>query len=125
MAARRRGKRNCTLRFKPDLWGRVPESEGTVLFDGTVTLMDNDGEGLYAPVSISEPLVLGNTVTMTFGDESFTGTVTEPSPNVLAVLFDEEGTINIGTIESDTMIGVPYSMGTEGETVAVKVVQSE
>ena len=127
MAARRRGKRNCILRFKPDLWGRVPESEGTVLFDGTVTL-----EGTEGMVTLSEAMVVGKTLTITLEGQTVTAECIDYEGAVAAI-----ASVFFESAERNMSIAMPPGETTayielenvephiEGGEFSLKIVQSE
>ena len=86
MPVRRRRRHEHTLRFKPDLWGRETES-GTVLFDGVVNL-DENGE---AQIELSADMVLGNKVTLNFGDDEYVAYVGCEGSTAFARFWSDSG----------------------------------
>ena len=97
-----RRKRNHTLRFKPDLWGRVPAEDG-VLFDGTISLTDT-GEGtlIGTPVGGLAPQV-GVTYDITINGTTKQGTAQGAGDNAVIQIAGGEGDIimygsNAGTV---------------------------
>lgn len=64
---------------------------------------------------------------MTFNGTEYSGTVTEGTgaSGMVVVYFNEDQTFYVLTWEGDTGIGLPYDMGSVGESVSVRIVQTD
>ena len=106
MAVRR--KRNHTLRFKEDLWGR----QTATLFNGKAEFTyDEDLQVYSAEISLQWELVEGATISVIIEGATATGTVVESGGNLGAPLYIEEN--EVGAIYTDD--DGTYLQFTEGE----------
>lgn len=79
MAIHVRRKRNVTPRFKPDMWGRDPGSEGEVLFEGTLELEEAEGS-----VALDSPMVAGKMLAITLDGQTVTAETVDYEGAVVA-----------------------------------------
>ena len=101
-------------------WGEVEESSGTVLYDGAVTLEDNEGEGVFGQV-VEGTLEIGKTINMTLNGSEYSGTVVEiRGMNGVNFLDDAE----LGLMEQGGAIYLisDYGYASVGENT-IKIVQ--
>ena len=126
MAIHVRRKKHTTPRFKPDMWGRVPADQGTVLYDGSVT-MTLEGEEPYqylsGTVSFDDTVEAFKWTTLYFDDGVYSNMATEDDGTIYANFYTEDNdafasVYDTGEIQSDE------PMMSAGDH-AVKIVQEE
>lgn len=118
-----RRKRNSTLRFKPDLWGRVPAEDG-VLFDGTISLTDTGGGTLLGtPVGALAPQV-GVTYDITINGTTKQGTAQGAGDDAVIQVGTAGDVIMYGSNSGTVMFMCTSNYGEAGDNT-LTVAESE